>query len=197
MLIGFVSTSTYDAGNRLTEAATLMAFLNFIFYSLSGIAIISFPFLLVNWMKYLRRRASTNLKVRSSYGFPVKSTLVFVTAIALAIILAEIISARSRTEALNFLQGLSGHYDVYINQRSISDSATVISALKALSPAVPHHSHPTNRIQVDIQNEKGTLHLELRRDSDNLQEYWVYYPKYTVTSNNEIGRINTTVFDAY
>jgi hypothetical protein len=52
-------------------------------------------------------------------------------------------------------------------------------------------------IRVDIESEKGNLTLELGRDSGYAQEYWVFYPKYHVTSNNEIGRVTTPVFDDY
>jgi len=37
----------------------------------------------------------------------------------------------------------------------------------------------------------------LGRDSGYAQECWVFYPKYRITSNNEIGRVTTPVFDEY
>ena len=37
----------------------------------------------------------------------------------------------------------------------------------------------------------------LGRDSGYAQEYWVFYPKHRITSNNEIGRVTTPVFDEY
>ena len=52
-------------------------------------------------------------------------------------------------------------------------------------------------IRVDIESGKGNLTLELGRDSGYAQEYWVFYPKYRVTLNNEIGRVTTAVFDEY
>ena len=39
--------------------------------------------------------------------------------------------------------------------------------------------------------------FELGRDSALPQEYWVFYPKYRVTSNYEIGRVTTPMFDQY
>ena len=174
-----------------------MNLLNVGFYLFGALVVVALGFLVVNWTRYVRRKSKRIDQPGSSQRFPLKSTLAFIIVVLLTITIAEIISSVSRTESLNFLAGLSGNYIVYVNQRPISDSATVISVLKAMSPAIPHHSHPTNRIQVDIQTDKVNLRLELRRDSDNPQEYWVFYPKYTVTSNNEIGRINTAAFDAY
>jgi len=176
----------------------MLSLLNTLCYVVFGLAVIALPFLCVNWIRYLRQRKSKIFsEVRSSYGFPVKSTLVFVAAIVLAITTAEIIGSLSRSEVLNYLRGLSGNYIVSIDRRRISDPALIVSALKQMSPVLGHHSHPTSNIQVEIQSANGTLDLELRRDSDNPQEYWVFYPKYLVTSNNEIGRITTPVFDAY
>jgi len=98
---------------------------------------------------------------------------------------------------LGFLQKLSGNYIVYINQQPVDDSDRIISALKQIAPYWAHHSHPTKRIRVDIRSDTSDLTLELGRDSDNPQEYWVFYSESGVTSNNEIGRITTPVFDGY
>jgi hypothetical protein len=84
-----------------------------------------------------------------------------------------------------------------VNQQPVSDADKVISALKLLSPQFGYHSHPTKRIGVEINSENGHLTLVLGRDSDYPQEYWVFYRKYRVSSNNEIGRITTSVLDQY
>jgi hypothetical protein len=41
------------------------------------------------------------------------------------------------------------------------------------------------------------LLLWVCRDSDNPREYWVYYPKYLITTYNEVGRLVTPIFDGY
>lgn len=53
----------------------------------------------------------------------------------------------------------------------------IVSAWKELAPYWAHHSHPTKRIRVDIRTDVRDLRLELGRDSENLQEYWVFYPE--------------------
>jgi len=60
-----------------------------------------------------------------------------------------------------------------------------------------HQSHPIRTITVLLQTKKGDLELKLGRDSDNPQEYWVFYPHFITTSYNDIGKIVTTSLDSY
>jgi hypothetical protein len=110
---------------------------------------------------------------------------------------ASIITTYARHDALSFVQNLSGNYTVDVNHQRVRDSDIVISALKEITPYWAHHSHPTTRIRVDIRCDARGLTLELGRDSDNPQEYWVFYPEHGVTSDTEIGRITTAAFDEY
>ncbi len=172
--------------------------LDLLFYTVSIIPLIALPFLLVNWVRYMKARAENRSRfVPVPVKFPVKSTLFFAGPIIIVIAIAEIMASRSRVEALNFLRDLSGNYKVYVNSQPAHDPDKIVSALKATAPQLAQHSHPTKMIRVDIESEKGNLTLELGRDSGYAQEYWVFYPKYRVTSNNEIGRVTTTVFDEY
>jgi hypothetical protein len=172
--------------------------LNLLFYFVSIIPFIALPFLLVNWVRYMKARAENRSRfVPLPVKFPVKSTLFFAGPIIIAIAIAEIMATRSRVEAINFLRDLSGNYKVYVNSQPAHDPDKVVSALKASSSQLAHHSHPTKMIRVDIYSDTGRLTLDLGRDSGSAQEYWVFYPKYRVTSNNEIGRVTTPVFDEY
>jgi len=171
---------------------------NLLFYVVSIIPFIAVPFLLVNWVRYMKARA----KNRSGFvpvpaTFPLKSVFFFVGPIIIAIAIAEIMASRSRAEALGFLRDLSGNYKVYINSQPSHSPDKIVSALKATALQPAHHSHPTKMIRVDIESEQGNLTLELGRDSGYAREYWVFYPKYRLTSNNEIGRVTTPVFDEY
>jgi hypothetical protein len=173
--------------------------LNLIFYLVSAIPFIALPFLLVNWAKYMKARSENRSRfVPLPAKFPVKSVIFFAAPILVAIAIAEIVSSRSRLEALSFLRNLSGNYKVYVNSKLAHDPDRVVSALKEVAPVpIGHHSHPTKMIRVDIQGETDSLTLELGRDSGYPQEYWVFNPSYRITSNNEIGRVITTVFDDY
>jgi hypothetical protein len=158
--------------------------------------IIALPFLLFNWWKYMKDQPVNRL-VAVRAGFPAKSVSFFFFSFVTAMVAASIITTYARRDALNFIQNLSGNYTVDVNQQRVRDSDIVISALKEITPYWAHHSHPTTRIRVDIRSDTGGLTLELGRDSDNPQEYWVFYPEHGVTSNTEIGRITTAAFDEY
>jgi len=170
--------------------------LNLICYCALAVAIIALPFVLVNWWNSLRKEPVSRLPSARSQ-FPTKSVSVFVISILVAITASSLLTTYARRNTLGFLQKLSGNYIVYINQQPVDDSDRIISALKQIAPYWAHHSHPTKRIRVDIRSDTSGLTLELGRDSDNPQEYWVFYSESGVTSNNEIGRITTPVFDGY
>ena len=175
-----------------------MKVLNILFYVVSIIPFIALPFLFVNWARYMKARAENrSRRVPFPAKMPVKSVVFFVAPIVIAIAIAEIVAARSRAEALKFLRDISGNYKVYVNSKPARDPDGIVSALKTTAPQLAQHSHPTKMIRVDIENERGTLTLQLGRDSGYAQEYWVFYPKYRITLNNEIGRVTTPVFNEY
>ena len=159
-------------------------------------SIIALPFLLVNWAKYMKAQPVNRL-VAVRPGFPTKSVGFFVVSILTAIVLSTVMTTYARHDALNFIQSLSGNYTVYVNHEQVRDADKMISALKEIAPYSAHHSHPTKRIRVDIRRDEKDLTLELGRDSDNPQEYWIFYLQHSVTSDNEIGRITTSAFDEY
>jgi hypothetical protein len=156
------------------------------------------PFLLVNWVRYMKARADNKSRfVPGSVKLPLMSVLFFAGPIIIVGVIGEFMATRSRVEALSFLRGISGNHKVYVNSQPAHDPDRVINALQEVAPQPAHHSHPTKRIHVYIESERGNLILELGRDSGYGQEYWVFYPKYRATSDNEIGRITTPVFDEY
>jgi hypothetical protein len=172
--------------------------LNTLFYAVSITPFIALPFLIVNWVRYLKIRAENkSRRVALPAKMPLKSVLFFAVPIVIAISIAEFVQSRSRAEALNFLRDLSGNYIVYVDSRPAKNPDAVIAALKTIGPVMGHHSHPTKMIHVDIQTANGGISLVLGRDSGYAQEYWVFYPKYRITSNNEIGRVTTPLFDDY
>jgi hypothetical protein len=174
----------------------MMTFLNVICYCAVAAAIIALPFLLVNWVRYTKAQQVTRL-VAFPPSFPTKSVNFFVIPIFIAMIAGTIITTYARYDALKFVQSLSGNYTVYVNEQQAPDPDKIISALKELAPYWAHHSHPTKRIRVDIHTDVRDLRLELGRDSQNLQEYWVFYPELDASGQNEIGRITTAAFDEY
>ena len=174
----------------------MLDILNILFYVLSGTAIIALPFMVVNHVKYVKVSAANRSRiVPLPAKFPVKSVMFFVGPIILAIIIAQIVTSYGRYEVLSFLRELSGDYKIYVNAKPSHQPQKIAAALKEVAPQWGHHSHPTKMIPVEIQSDNGSLTLELGRDSGYAQEYWVFYPKYGITSNNEIGRVTTSVFN--
>ena len=121
--------------------------LNVICYGAFAAAIISLPFLLVNWWKYMKHQPLNRLvKVRA--GFPTKSVSFFLISACIAMAAANAATTYAKRDALNFLQSLPGNYTVYVNQRQVHDPDKMISSLKEIAPYWAHHSHPTTRIRV-------------------------------------------------
>jgi hypothetical protein len=170
--------------------------LNVITYCAFAASIISLPFLLVNWWRYMQRQPANRL-VAIRAGFPTKSVSFFLFSALTAMVAASTMTTYARRDILGFMQNLSGNYTVYVNHQAVREPEKIISSLKEIAPYWAHHSHPTTRIRVDIDSDARDLTLELGRDSGNPQEYWVFYSGHSVTSNNEIGRITTSAFDEY
>jgi hypothetical protein len=172
--------------------------LGVIFYGAGAVAIIALPFLIVNWVQYVRAMARAAFPgSRAAVAFPAKSVGLFVTSILIAVGVASVATSSTRREARRFLGESTGDATVYVNGQRISSPEEVLAALKGLAWYSAHHSHPTTRIEVDVMSSRGNLALELGRDSDNPREYWVFSQRQGITSNNEIGRITTSAFDKY
>ncbi|MBA2340390.1 MAG: hypothetical protein H0V88_08340 [Pyrinomonadaceae bacterium] len=159
-------------------------------------AFVALPFLIVNWIRFMVERAS---KGKQLAKFPYKSVGFFIVSIIVAVILVQVSASLAREKALNYLNRLSGDYKLKINDQSVPENeySQIIPALSSIADQLAHHSHTTTRIRVEIESGNRVLRLELGRDSDRPQEYWVFYPDYGVTSDNEIGRITTHAFDKY
>jgi hypothetical protein len=175
-----------------------MIALSILFYCAAGISIVTLPFLIVNWTRYMRGPAPDDPSgVKPPASFPIKSLGFFVIPALVAAVIVSVMTSYARSEVLEFIRGISGDSTVYINQQPAHDAVSIISALKQLAPYAGHHSYATKRIRVDIHGDKGALALELGRDSGNPHEYWVFYPRSWVTLDNEIGRITTSALDGY
>jgi hypothetical protein len=128
---------------------------------------------------------------------PIRSALL----IGLPIILLFRVCDGSRRYAQDRVRETLDAFDersqISINATPAPNPKDILLALKALRPLSAHHSSPTKRINVHISEGSHRIALSLARDSSDPREYWVFYPKYYITKNNEIGRIVTPVFDNY
>jgi hypothetical protein len=102
----------------------------------------------------------------------------------------------ARGEVLTCLDGLT-KAELTVNGKVPQHPVQILGAIRLLHEVVGHHSHPTSAIHVVVTCRQGNIALQLQRDSDEPQEYWVFYPAYYSSAHNELGRIETALFDAY
>lgn len=128
---------------------------------------------------------------------PFLSAALFVIPILLIFILGGFMQRVVRNEVKSFLRNVSPNVTAKVNGQPARDPNMIIAELSKVAPLAAHHSHTTKRIRVEITDNNNGLVVELRRDSSRDQEYWVFYLGYGNTFVNEIGRINTNIFDDY
>lgn len=131
------------------------------------------------------------------YRHPIRSFLAFGIPVLVSICAFNASQKIAQSKVLEKLDSFSEKFEISINATPVSNPNQVLLALKTLRWLPAHHSNPTKRINVEIYDDRRHIAFSLARDSGNPQEYWVFYPKYYITTYNEIGRIVTLVFDNY
>jgi hypothetical protein len=159
------------------------------------IAIAATPFFVVNWLLYVFKR-----KKRS--GFPTKSTLFFIIPVVLGFVTGWVATAIAADDVHHFFNSLSPNCVVSIDSKPVENRDEILSALKSFRTLMAHHSHPTHTIQVQVSDPPRHLSLEVGRDSEDPQEYWVFVPSPSKLARRgdlkkDIGHIKTSIFDAY
>jgi hypothetical protein len=179
---------------RLT--ATVIV-LNYAFYACGAVALVTLPFMLINTVRATYKVPQRPTALQRWESLPKKSMMIFGGSIILGILLSTVVSAFAQRHALAFLTALTGPHTVTVDGRPMVNEGAIISDLKAVHYSIGHHSRPTAMLMVSIQAGAGHLELNLGRDSDEPQEYWVYAadPKYRAGS--DIGRIMTNALDGY
>jgi|SRR5436190_18242078 hypothetical protein len=173
--------------------------LDIVTYVAFGGVLVALPIFLVNWFLYMKK----NLSDRSLHPawlkaqFPTKSVVSFVGSIAVSMTAAEFSKHIAHADVLRELNALPSDCRVSVAGQRVDNPQTTLQVLRTLRWAAAHHSSPSHPIFVRVTTPTQDLVLNLSRDSSNPQEYWIFFPRYRVTSMNEIGRIFTDVFDAY
>ena len=123
----------------------------------------------------------------------------FVIPFLAAFLFSEILSFYSYREARDFLADIGDGYQILINDEFAKEKAEVLAMLHNMDnrPFQAHHTHATKRIIIAIEELGEVLKLELGRVSQLPKEYWVFYPKYEYTRENEIARVTTSLLDRY
>ena len=84
---------------------------------------------------------------------------------------------------------------VLINGKAVTDKAAWLFALKSTRYKSAQHSHPTEKIDCEINFDDEKLRLWIAQDSYDDEEYWVFFPEYYYTQHNEIGRFYSDRID--
>jgi cbb3-type cytochrome oxidase subunit 3 len=166
-----------------------------------AIILIALLLFLINSLAYVygrHRQRNNSLSAAFPSKRPPNKSLIGL-AISLVIFFAACSASVSigRLEVLRWLNSLSDNYIISVNSQSVKNQKDTLHALKSLSWNWGHHSHPTTTINLKISDGSQEILLTLARDSINPREYWVFFPQYSITRRNEIGRIITRVFDSY
>ena len=140
------------------------------------------------------RRATDMPKTFSARRIPFITLIVFIGIIALMFLVSSIIKREAQKEVMQLLT--AEIKSVQVNGTAILYFQDFITELRNMDDSLSryHHTHPTRVFKVVLETTKGTLNLNLARDSGNPNEYWVFYPGYQSTTSNDIGKILTLTF---
>lgn len=127
-------------------------------------------------------------------GWPI-GLVVFMSFMML--ILSFFFKYEVRKEVRNLLGKLSLKTKVMIDGKMSNKPQSIIEKLKKVTPLLAHRSHDINRINIVIEDGDKKININMGRDSENPDEYWIYYPKYKYSTKQEVGRIRTSLFDDY
>jgi hypothetical protein len=161
---------------------------------MSLVALIIFAIYLARTL--FRNRAKINKETRIFYKF-IPFICFFVAPILFILLLSSLMTWLIRGEVKGFLGDLSSDMVIMINDKPVKNPGLIIAELSKVASLPAHHTRYTKKFRVEVVSHDRSLTIELGRDSNNTQEYWLFYPGYHYTSNNEFGRIITTTFNDY
>jgi predicted small secreted protein len=165
------------------------SFINYLFILSFLVGLFFFPCFSVMWIKAVRKRKIPKQLLISS----IILGCVFTGSIITIALLSSKLTSYSREEVLDFVND-STKYEIRINGSAISNPDLYIKELRKLQVNAPNHSHPTTSVQINVIKTGDELKLILRQDSAIKEEFWVFYPEFRHTTENEIGRIRTKLF---
>jgi hypothetical protein len=133
---------------------------------------------------------------KSTKRFPrsfVAAAIVFTSIIGLEFALVDFVKREALTE---IAPRLSNQIEsVSVNGARIGKSDLLVEALRNMHGTIGHHSHPTASYQVLLTTSRGSLQLDLERDSQDPHEYWVFYAPFHITRLNDVGHAFTDALD--
>jgi hypothetical protein len=154
------------------------------------------PVFVVGTVQEVRRRSA--FPDRRPDGSPVIARFplgakVFASLVLATFLLSGFVALHARNVVRDSLApGMNPR--VFVKGTEPADQESVLAALRSIDLGLGHHSHPLGRFKVEISSGAGRVLLELARDSDRPDEYWVYMPGYWVQDNLDIGQLTSPVF---
>ena len=158
------------------------------------IPLIVLPWLIYSWFSFLIKTAKRKEKITASTKILGAPFLLFGIPILLGIILIGIVQVNERERVLDWLHNAGTDVTVAINGTLAPNPQQIVNELKLIHPIPTNHSHPTTTYQVQLQAKASSLTLYVAQDSSDPEEFWVFSPRYRTTSNNEIGKIQISIF---
>lgn len=99
-----------------------------------------------------------------------------------------------RKDVVNFIEQNEGNITLVVNGDKIERSGPLLHDLKFLNSVTAHHSHPSERMVIELNTPKENRRILVDQDSQIENEFWVFDPRYRTTKGNEIGRIRSNSF---
>jgi hypothetical protein len=169
-----------------------MKVLDVIAYGSLLAGLISAPFFLFSCIPYLASKNSGPASRLASVSF-----VVFVLSIVVCLLASATGVSIARYEVIDRLREVGDNCEISINGKLVQHPKEILAVFRSFRVFPAHHSSPTHAMNINIRWGSEQLVLRLARDSGDPKEYWVFFPKYSITSSSEIGRIKTSAFDSY
>jgi hypothetical protein len=156
--------------------------LEVVFCTSSVLALISAPFFVFSCVPYFASRHSRPAPRIASVSFSV-----FALSVIVGLFVGSTGVSIARYEVIDKLHAAGDNCQISINANPAQNSKEILAVLRTLHTSLGHHSHPTHAINVQVSYGSERMMLRLSRDSDDPEEYWVFFPKYRITFTGEIG----------
>jgi hypothetical protein len=178
-----------------------MKVLDVIAIALSLVILAGTPIVAGSWLVcfYSRRSAIGPAAERANHRLRfvtkcLKAVLVLIAAFFVICFFSVLVA---REEVLRGVSSPRDTYAISVNGQPMEDPGGLLLALRELRWTLGHHSHTAQSVDLKIAGQTQSVTLNVARDSENPQEYWVFVPRYWITSRIDIGRVTTSALDRY
>jgi hypothetical protein len=154
------------------------------------LAVISAPFFLFSCVPYFASRNRGPASRTASLSFSV-----FMLSVIVGLFAGWTGTSIARDEVVEKLKAAADGCQIYVNGKPARNPQEILAILRKMYWSPGHHSHPTtaininNAINVGVSYDSERIMLRVARDPDDPKEYWVFFPKYWITSTARSGEL--------